>query len=199
MTGRFQFLSRVAALSVALTVFASSMAAAQTPLSNPPSGATTQRIVPGSPAFSRLVEGKEVRITTAAGTQHRGRVAELSGTSLTLADRSRTSVAFDQIVKVEKTAHRARNGALIGLLAGAAVGAWPAKEGNCGDGCGWWPIILGMYAGIGAGVGALIGEGISSARAFDGGDVIYDVHRPIVQVAPIVSPRRAGVALAVRW
>jgi hypothetical protein len=155
--------------------------------------------VPGTPAFSRLVEGKEVRITTAAGTQHRGRVAELSLTSLTLADRLRTSVAFDQIVKVEKTSHRVRHGALIGLLAGAAVGAWPAKEGNCADGCGWWPIILGMYAGIGTGVGALIGEGINRARAFDGGDVIYDAQRPSVQVAPVLSPRRAGVAMAVRW
>lgn len=52
---------------------------------------------------------------------------------------------------------------------------------------------LGVFGGIGAGVGALIGSAVK-------GGAIYEAPaRSTVQVAPILSPRRAGLALAVRW
>jgi hypothetical protein len=108
-----------------------------------------------------------------------------------------TVMPLAQVWKVDKTSHNVRKGALIGLLVGAGVGAWPAMKGNCGDGCGWWPYYLGMFAGAGAGVGALIGSGINLER-----DAIYDAGRspqPAVRLTPIVTPRRAGAHLSVNW
>jgi hypothetical protein len=56
---------------------------------------------------------------------------------------------------------------------------------------------VGMMGGIGAGVGALIGRGITLER-----DAIYDAGRspqPVVRLTPIVTPRGAGAHLSVNW
>lgn len=112
MTSSFVSLPRAAAVGVAITVLASSMAAAQTPVVSPPTGETAQTMQLGTPAFARLVQGTEVRITTADGTRLKAVVVAFSPTGMTLADkqRQRTSVPFDQIVKVKKVTHRVRNG-----------------------------------------------------------------------------------------
>jgi hypothetical protein len=199
MTSNLVFLQRAAALSVGITVLASSIAAAQTPASTPPAGKTilpAQGLV-ASPADVTRAVGTEVRVTFSDRSTRKGTLVSLSASGVTLRTRDgETVIPLAQVWKVGKTSHRVRNGALIGLLAGAAVGAWPAMEGNCGDGCGWGPMILGMFAGIGAGVGALVGEGMNSARGDR--EVLYDAGRS-VQVLPILSPRGAGLAMAVRW
>jgi hypothetical protein len=60
------------------------------------------------------------------------------------------------------------------------------------------PILFAsIFGGIGAAVGAEIGGGVNEAGADR--DVIYDSSRRTVLVAPLLSPRRAGIALAVRW
>jgi hypothetical protein len=72
---------------------------------------------------------------------------------------------------------------------------------SCGGGdeedC--WPEIGALVAGIGSGIGATAGA--FGNRANRERDVIYQapVSSAAWNVAPAISPRRAGVALSVRW
>ena len=88
-----------------------------------------------------------------------------------------------------------RNGVLWGLIVGFAGG----YLGSCGGGdeedC--WPEVGAVFAGIGAGTGALIGAGINRATAES--RVLYSNPAVSVSMAPHVLPSRAGLDLAVRF
>jgi hypothetical protein len=202
MTSHFLSLPRVAALSVAITVLASPMAAAQTPVSPPPADKTVlpaQGLV-ASPADVKRAVGTQVRVTFSDRSKRKGTLVSLSASGVVLRTGDGEAVIpLAQVWKVDKTSHRVRKGAGIGLLAGLGFGAlmWAIApcEGECPQGAD----VLGVaiMAGIGAGVGALIGGGKNLASADR--DAIYDAGRSTVHVAPILSPRRAGLAMAVRW
>jgi hypothetical protein len=199
MTNNVVFLSRVAALSVAITVLASSVAAAQTPASTPTAGDT---VLPAhglvaSPADVRRAVGTDVRVTFSDRSTRKGTLVSLSASGVTLRTRDGDAIIpLAQVWKVEKTSHRARKGAQIGLLAGLGFGAVMVLLAPCEGECppGMDLLGVGMLGGLGAGAGALIGRGMKST-----GHVIYDAQRATVRVAPVLSPQGAGLALAVRW
>ena len=206
MTSKFLFLSRVPALSVAITVFASSMAAAQTPASTPTAGETAQTRLLGLPAQGPMASpvdvtravGTEVRVTSTNGSEQIGTLVSLSASEVVLrASNGDSVVPLGQVQKVERTSRRVEKWAGIGVLVGLGVGALAGMtwclEGEC-LGPAWFFVLGG---GIGGGVGAGVGMGMNRASADR--DVIYDAGRTTVQVAPILSPRQAGLAMAVRW
>jgi hypothetical protein len=112
-----------------------------------------------------------------------------------LADRSRTSVAFDQIVKVQQATHRVRRGALVGLVSGLAIGTFAANAQDSDD---VTASSIGVFAGVGAAAGASIGalRNVLNRQR----DVIYDSRRGTMTVlAPILSPTRKGLAFSMTW
>jgi hypothetical protein len=184
-------------------MLASSIAAAQAPPASTPPASET--VLPGhglvaSPADVARAIGTEVRVTSPDRKLRKGTLVSLSASAVVLRTRDGDAILpLAQVWKVDKTSHRVRKGAGIGLLAGLGFGAlmWAIApcEGECPQGAD----VLGVaiMAGIGAGVGALIGGGKNLASADR--DAIYDAGRSTVHVAPILSPRRAGLAMAVRW
>ena len=116
-------LERAAVLSIGLTLLGSSVAAAQTP-TTPPATGSTGTTVAHIPEFARQLAGKNVWVT-ADGGRVRGVVTSLSPDGLVLIEQgSPTTIAYDKVVRVEKSSHRVRNGALLGLASG--VGSdWP--------------------------------------------------------------------------
>ena len=202
LTHPFVSRPRVAALCAALTLFTSSFAAAQAPASGstPPTGVSTQAAAPGTPAFARLVEGKEIIVTVADGREYEG-VFTISGSALTSRNqKGLTTLAFDQIVRVKKASYRVRNHSLIGLVTGASVGSIVFLSA-C-DGCGggpYWLIFAGYGGGIGAGIGAGVGGILNAINRHN--DVIYDSNRrtTTMTLAPILSPTRKGIVFSMSW
>ena len=199
MISRFTFFVRPAALSVAVTLFAASIAVAQTREPTYPTGAATQAAVGGVPTFASQLQGKNVWIT-ADGARVRGRVTSLSPTGLVLVeDGAPTTIPYAKIVRVEKSSHRLRNGTLIGLVAGAAVGLGAVA------GCGWEDceegiiILPAFFTGIGAAAGVGFGAIVNAAQK--SGDVLYDARRRTTTMAlsPILSPTRKGLAFSMTW
>jgi hypothetical protein len=197
MTSRSVSLPRAAALSIAISALASSVALAQAPSS--PVGGTAQAGPGVVPIWASQLEGKNVRVT-ADGVRRRGRVTSASPSGLVLIeDDAPTTIPFNQIMRVEKTPHRLRNGTLIGLAAGAGLGMLMAKECGFGEGDGECIVWLPIFAGIGAGAGVGLGAIFNSANK--GGDVLYDARRSsrTMTLAPILSPTRKGVAFSMTW
>ena len=101
------------------------------------------------------------------------------------------TIPLEQVTRIERKTHHVRNGVLWGLIVGFAGG----YLGSCGQGdeedC--WPEIGALFAGIGAGTGALIGAGINRATAES--RVLYSAPQSTISVAPRVSPSRASVEM----
>jgi hypothetical protein len=110
--------------------------------------------------------GERLRVTDDAGIATTGWLLALSDHSLRLLARagSPLDVPASTVHKIERVTSHARKGALVGLISGAAAGMLgvamtPGCEGFCvgpskGD------VLLpaaGLFGGIGAAVGALIG------------------------------------------
>lgn len=210
MTRTFVSPPLAAALSVAITVLASSGAAAQTTGTAPPVGETAQTTFLSTPEFARLVQGKTVWITTSDGTRRKSQVVALSKTSITvaentvitLAENTVNTVAFDQIVKVEQVTNKPRNrvikGALIGF--GSGFGGMALLLASCWDDeC--EPNLGPAFAfgALGAGIGAAIGALVNLGHANE--DVLYDARSRTKTLAlvPILSPTRKGLAFSMTW
>jgi len=108
-------------------------------------------------------------------------------------------------------------GTLIGLGAGTAVGvavAYAARGeveevcpggGPPGTGCdhSWTGsgneafYVVPIFAGVGAGLGALVGHFVRGSRTPPHSTSVPDAHRAGVSVAPVVTRRTAGLAVAV--
>jgi hypothetical protein len=192
MIRTFVPLRRIAALSVAITFFAAPIASAQSPGAAPPSAAQAQE-----PARSfdelqrRLKPGDTVWVVDAQGREVKGKLRELSGTSLTMDAWGRQTFRADavQLVK-QKKAHPFWKGAIIGGGAGALLSiALIAQDPS--EACGCEPLILG---GIGAGAGVAFAA-LIPRKEF----VVYRApgsSNPVrVSVAPVVAPRARGIAL----
>jgi len=200
MTRSFVFTTRATALSIGLTLLVSTLATAQT-ATTPGAGATAPgATVADIPLFARQLAGKNVWIT-ADGARREGRVTSLTPAGLVMVEHGApTTIPYTQIVRVEKSTHHLRNGALIGFAAGAGLGVvagiWLC-EGDC---AGWeYPVLAAYYGGLGAAAGVGIGAIVRAATKH--GDVIYDARRTTttVSLAPILSPTRKGVAFSMTW
>ena len=192
--------SRAAVISIGLSLFGCSIAAAQT-IPAGSAGAAAQSSAAGAPLFARAIQGQNVWIT-ADGARVRGRVTTLALTSLVLVeDGVATTIAYDKVVRVEKSTHRLRNGAWIGFASGAGLAALTGIALCAEDDCaGWEPFVLaGYWGGLGAAAGVGIGAIVHAAKK--SGDVLYDARRSTttMSLAPILSPTRKGMAFSMTW
>ncbi len=146
--------------------------------------------------------GQDVEVRAANGEAYRGRVVEVSPSSLTVApqsgrggsDASRTfaSSAVQTIKRRDSTAE----GFFIGLGGGFAA-AWLVRQQMCPNDpeCG---AIVSLYLGLpitagGAALGALI-DHLHKPTLFESAD-----GRRQVSVAPIIARGTAGAALSMRF
>ena len=122
---------------------------------------------------SSLHGGERLTITDLAGTVTSGRLIELSDQSLRLMVQSAGPLEMleSSVARIDRVTSRARRGALVGVIGGAAAGALavaltPPCEGFCVGPSKEQAIlgVAGIFGGIGAGIGALIGSRVSGRR-----------------------------------
>jgi hypothetical protein len=140
--------------------------------------------------------GPTVRVSLVDGATHQGELLSLSATEVVIRNQDQTQAhSLGQVARVERATHHVRNGVIWGLIVGFAGG----YLGSCGGGdeedC--WPEIGAIFAGIGAGTGALLGAGVNRATAES--RVLYSAPGSSISVAPRVSPSRAGFELTVAF
>jgi hypothetical protein len=156
-------------------------------------------------SFSQLADllkpGDSVSVTDAQGREVHGRIHALGSDALTLDGTKRELLpasAIQQVVRREGS--RAGRGALWGLIGGAMLGGVVGgsaddgvvcKDGSCA--------LLGaaVFGGFGALTGAIVGTFVEGKPV-----VVYRAHdsrgaQPArLSVAPVVTPRTRGVAVA---
>ena len=149
---------------------------------------------------TRLKPGDTVWVTDAQGREVKGKIRELTPSALTLdGEGGRSYQAGDVRLVVEYRGRNTAKGALWGLVAGAAggalLGASSGIEEDYGTQGGWALAGAGIFGGIGAGVGAAIG-----AMSTKPGRVVYrapgSAGHARLSVAPVITPRAKGVAVA---
>jgi hypothetical protein len=212
MTNRFVPLPRIAALSVVITLFAATLAAAQSsnaaltqaPVSPSPSLAPQAPFL-GTPAFAHQVEGKQAWLTTVDGTRIHGRIVDQSATGLTVDSSTpwnvtaRTTVPFAQIEKIEvvRENHSVRNGILIGIAGFGGAAILQGLAFGCGDesDC-QYVMAVSVITGAAAGV-----AGGFMTRGNRNPQLIYEAKRRTSTMAlmPILSRTRKGVAFSMTW
>jgi hypothetical protein len=134
--------------------------------------------------------GNKVRVTDTEGREVGGRVTALDATSITLNKNDSTVLSADRVRLVQRLKRSKGYGCLIGLGAGIAGGLVYASSAETGeDAMGGY-----LFPGIGAGIGTLVGAFITRT---------HDVYRAPasagsarLSVAPVITPRARGVAVA---
>jgi hypothetical protein len=155
------------------------------------------RLAVGAPATQEAPpRGPTVRVSLVSDVRHTGELVSLTSSEVVVREEGQPQTfPLTQVSRVERTTHNVRNGVLWGLIAGFAGG----YLGSCGGGdeedC--WPEVGAVFAGIGAGTGALIGAGINRATAES--RVLYSTPAPSISVAPRLTTSRAGVELTVAF
>jgi hypothetical protein len=143
-------------------------------------------------------EGKEVRVTLLDGRKVTGTFVSLSSDEVVIRPygfATPTRAPLSEVQRVERVTHELAAGALIGLGAGiiAAVvdiRTHPYQD----DGRIVSPLLKsGIYVGAGLAVGATIRSFTEDRR------VLYTRSGSAVVVAPLLSPERAGIQIAMRW
>ena len=149
----------------------------------------------------RNVTGRTVYVTDDSGRKVKGKLVDLSPTSLTLLN-GRDRETFEEAKVVQLTELRRETGkrALAGLGIGAMGGAVVALL-SCGD-CGEYAAPLAMAAAaLGGGIGAGVGAAVGAARPHE--QVLFRAPRATaatrVSVAPIISNRGTGAAVSLRF
>lgn len=120
---------------------------------------------------SSIRAGDRLRITDRAGVVTNGKLLGLSldTLQLTLSPGRSFQIAEPSLARVERVTRATVRGVIIGLFIGAATGVVAVAEA-CNRGCygpgknEWMLPVAGVFGGIGAGVGALIGSAIPVHR-----------------------------------
>jgi hypothetical protein len=152
---------------------------------------------------SRLHVGETVLVTDDAGQTVTGVVERMADDVLTIQTDGRDrQIAAATVQRVVRVGHAAGAGALIGLVAGFAVGALIATSDDCTHGfgpcfnnAGGVMALGGLFGGIGAGIGAVAGAASRTER------VVFE--RPAngahAAVTPLLSRRGAGFLVRVSF
>jgi hypothetical protein len=153
---------------------------------------------------TRLKPGDRVWVTDAAGREVEGKIQSLSPDALTLKGDGPRKFAASEVSAIrQRREDSLKNGALIGLAVGSALGATVCvgmasqDDGNLG----WCASFLGAYgamgAGIGVGIDAMIpGRKMVTYRA--PGTPGVSGHARL-SIAPVFTPRTKGLSLAVTF
>ena len=188
------------AISAVLIALAAPAALAQVPVPvAPPTPAQSAFL---GTAFSTVVNGREVWITTSNGSRLKVRVGSVgpTGLSVTGASGQGQTVRFEEITRIQKVSHRLRTGVFVGMTVGAGLGAVViaacAGESPCAQPA---PFLALTYLGIGTGIGALAGAIRNYTNRDD--DTVYaaGARTTTVSFAPILSRTRKGAALTITW
>ena len=142
-----------------------------------------------------LKNGQAVVVTDASGRRARGRVADVSRSSLVVrVPEARTFT--EGTVKEIRSPDTLRSGALTGLGIGAGAGL-AMVAAMCYDGADCGPSA--QVVGIAGGIGAAIGAGIDALM--DRGRVLYRPrpHAFTLTVSPLAGEYRKGVSASVRF
>lgn len=143
------------------------------------------------------LRGKQIRVTFVDGVRTQMRFVSIDAAGLTAETRGHNEMySLDRLATVETVHHTARRAAIIGAIAGFVGG----YVGSCGSGdeedC--WPEVGALFAGIGAGSGALIGAAYDAAKASR--HVIYaGAPNRGASLMPLITQRGGGVGVAVRF
>jgi len=155
---------------------------------------------------TRLKPGDTVYITDAQGREIKGKIREFGPSALTLDSGTAAIFQADAVrLIVERKPRPIGRGALWGLGIGAAVGIalGIAVVASCNDGDECAGAILvgaGLFGGIGAGTGAVIGALIPGKK-----QAVYrapgaaGASSARFSLAPVITPARKGVAVSVRF
>ena len=144
---------------------------------------------------TRLKIGDTIWVTDAQGQEVKGKLSALSTDGLMLdAGGTKTFAARDVGIVRERRRDSLKNGAIIGAIPGAIFGLLGGGMADGGPGAAIGAVVVGaLGAAVGAGIDALIpGKKV----------VAYWAPRstgpapPRVSLAPVITPRAKGVAVA---
>ena len=149
---------------------------------------------------SRLKIGDTVLVTRDTGGIFKGKVEQVSDTTLVLRSRGQDlQLAAPEVLRVARPAHTLRNGILIGFAAGFTVGAVWAGSTKCDIVCFSKPsgvlFFGGLFGAIGTGAGAIVGASIHREH------VVFEraaTGRVQAAVAPFLSRESAGLRVQLR-
>ncbi len=152
---------------------------------------------------TRLKAGDKIIVTDTQGREHQGKILEISPSALTLDRDGGQTLSASEVQLVQERPHDSlKNGALIGLAAGLALGGLAAADCTGGR-CDLAPaevflIVGGIYGGVGAAIGMGIDALIPGKKR-----VVYrapeakSVTR--VLIAPVITARTKGVAVSLSF
>ena len=150
---------------------------------------------------TRLKPGDTVWVTDTQGREVKGKVQALAPDAITLkGDGPRTFAAGDVRLISERRNDSLANGALIGLGVGGGLGLVGCLASAESSDAGWCAVAAAAYGGIGAAIGvgidALIpGKKLVAYRA-PGTPGSTGSARARLSIAPVVTRRAKGVAVA---
>ena len=139
-----------------------------------------------------LKKGQTVVVTDASGQQVRGKVGDLSPSSLTVLIPEARTFGEGAVAEVRRP-HSWKKGALIGAGVGAGLAIWdysidPSEPGNAAV----TAVAVGLGTAIGAGIDALVGKE---------GKLLYRPRQRTFSLAisPLARRDRQGVLMSLRF
>jgi len=144
-----------------------------------------------------LKKGQTITVTDASGERVKGKVADVSPSSLVAFIPEARMFAEGSVTEIRIAADSLKNGTLIGLGVGGGVGVAVilAKCDNGSD-CSYALKVAAGYAGIGAAIGAGI-----DALLYKGGRVVYRSRQQThsLSVSPLLGKERQGALVSFRF
>jgi hypothetical protein len=164
---------------------------------------------------TRLKVGDSVRVTDAQGREVKGKITELHDASITLDRDGPTTLRADNVRLVERRSKSVGKAALWGLIIGGGVGlgAALAERGEVVESCpgggpdptqcdrswsgsgdeafGLVPIAMGIGAGVGAVVRAVLPSGRKEVYRAPGAS-----GSARLSIAPVITPHTKGVSVS---
>ena len=144
--------------------------------------------------------GREVWVTTSAGSLEHGEIAAISNSTLTLRQQTRDiTIRLDEVRLVEGR-DSLKNGFFIGAAAGAVSGGilfgWASSvfcESDSCDGLEAVAVVLGAASGVAVGglLGMMVDGLIPGRQTLFGGSTTV--------VKPVITPNRKSIDVAIRW
>ena len=139
-----------------------------------------------------LEKGQTVVVTDASGQRTKGKVADVSSSSLVvLIPEARTFT--EGTVREIRVTDPLSNGALIGAGIGTGLAMWdylidPSEPGNAAI----FTVAIGLGSAIGAGIDALVNKG---------GKILYASRRQTrrLMISPVLAKDRQGAQVSVRF
>jgi hypothetical protein len=180
-------------------------------LASPASGAAQEPVTFLAQLAGELKPGDTVWVTDAQGREVKGEIGALEPGAITVRSRAgrtfnRSDVHQVTVRRGDSLANGAKIGMAIGALAGlgagiAACAAYPKDDPLRGDAC---LMSIGLLWMPGMGAGALIGVGIDAM--IPGKQVVVyrapgsnGTSHARLSMAPVITPRTKGVAIALSF